>query len=211
MQHSGEVDRVDFATRLLRWAYEGFAELGNSIHSLFTFIIKCISGDSGGMGIGATVSEVLRHGSFLSNPHEAARDVWLKRKMSIAREYFRELPAFWFSCFVSIANGAVMRTSVLGIPHFYNIPKVVAQTRDICCVTHTDLRCQASCVAVTAAISAMLKGESDIDRVIQVALTEGLKVLYASDFGLSNNNFFRLSPWKNCCCLPLIRVKRLRN
>ena len=69
------------------------------------------------------------------------------------------------------ANGAIMRTSILGILNFngkenkhpytcvlrnsfiLDISKVVANTTEICNVTHADPRCAASCIAVTTAVS----------------------------------------------------------
>ena len=69
------------------------------------------------------------------------------------------------------ANGAIMRTSVLGALQFNgshthtcyisefmcdsipDIPAVVANTADIARVTHADPRCSASCAAVTTAVS----------------------------------------------------------
>lgn len=76
------------------------------------------------------------------------------------------------------ANGAVMRTSILGILNFNgnvlnfntgysflcpppcspptptpDIDQVIENTSQICQVTHADPRCLASCVAVTTAVS----------------------------------------------------------
>lgn len=52
-----------------------------------------------------------------------------------------------------------MRTSILGIQDFSDIPTVIENTRQICKVTHADPRCIASCVAVTTAIALMLQGK----------------------------------------------------
>eukprot|EP01127_Copromyxa_protea_P010567 TRINITY_DN2576_c0_g3_i1.p1 TRINITY_DN2576_c0_g3~~TRINITY_DN2576_c0_g3_i1.p1 ORF type:complete len:711 (-),score=90.68 TRINITY_DN2576_c0_g3_i1:365-2497(-) len=56
----GKIDQPGYAETLLRWAYDGFIELG----------------DSGGMGIGSTVKAVLAHPDFLNDPKSAATDVW---------------------------------------------------------------------------------------------------------------------------------------
>ena len=50
-----------------------------------------------------------------------------------------------------------MRTSVLGIPQFYDLDAVAKNTKEICTVTHADPRCSASCIAVTVAIALMLQ------------------------------------------------------
>ena len=78
------------------------------------------------------------------------------------------------------ANGAIMRTSILGVLNFNgeliivpylvikifpflkicklmsDIPKVVENTTEISRVTHADPRCTASCIAVTTAVSGYL-------------------------------------------------------
>ena len=56
-------------------------------------------------------------------------------------------------------NGAVMRTSIIGVQDFSYIPTVLENTKAACHVTHADPRCLASCVAVTTAIALMLQGK----------------------------------------------------
>ena len=72
------------------------------------------------------------------------------------------------------ANGAIMRTSIMGVLNFNgelsiimdrslscssdivaisDVPKVVVNTTEISKVTHADPRCTASCIAVTTAVS----------------------------------------------------------
>jgi ADP-ribosylglycohydrolase len=102
-------------------------------------------GDSCGMGIGATVFSVLSHRSFSLDPLESAVDVWSRAKCDLA------------------ANGAVMRTSVLGLIHFANLAQVIRQTMEIATVTHADPRCVASCVAMTSAIALMMQGAREAD------------------------------------------------
>ena len=52
-----------------------------------------------------------------------------------------------------------MRTSILGTIEYYNLSKVLKNTKNACKVTHADPRCVASCVAVTMAIALMLQGK----------------------------------------------------
>ena len=52
------------------------------------------------MGIGITVKRTLNHPFFLERPHEAAKEVWERSGRYLA------------------ANGAVMRTSILGALSF---------------------------------------------------------------------------------------------
>lgn len=131
---NGKVNAGAFAQSIYRWAKEGFSELG----------------DQAGMGIGSTVAAVLRHDDFLPSldvegkkssyhPHKSARQVWESMNKSAA------------------ANGSVMRVAVLGVPNFWNVDTVGAQTREISAVTHVDPRTMASCFVVTYLISAMLR------------------------------------------------------
>ncbi|XP_033106510.1 uncharacterized protein LOC117108566 isoform X2 [Anneissia japonica] len=98
-------------------------------------------GDICGSGIGKTTAMVLFHSSFTTDPHKSAKYVWECSNKFLA------------------PNGAVMRTSILGICNFGNIDTVIKNTLEICKVTHADPRCQASTVAVTTAIAMMLQGK----------------------------------------------------
>jgi hypothetical protein len=74
-------------------------------------------GDLGGLGIGATVNSVVKQKDFTEKPHDSARRIWEQSNKVLA------------------ANGAVMRTSVLGIPMFWDLDKVIANTKKICLVS----------------------------------------------------------------------------
>jgi ADP-ribosylglycohydrolase len=91
-------------------------------------------GDLGGMGVGMTVMRTVTSRLFLEDPHKAARIVWEDSGKYLA------------------ANGAIMRTSVLGVMNFNDLPKVIDNTKKIALATHADPRCVASCVAVTTAV-----------------------------------------------------------
>jgi ADP-ribosylglycohydrolase len=115
--------------------------------------------DKGGLGIGMTVYSVLTHPQFLMNPKIASKDIWEK--------YGRDLAA----------NGAVMRTAILGILNFDNIDRVIQNTIDICQVTHADPRCLASCVTITTSIALLLQGNSDVNDLLESSRNHALKVL----------------------------------
>jgi len=137
------VDEPIFAKKLRTWVYRGFPELG----------------DFGGMGLGATVGQVVSHSEFLENSHKAAELVWLKMDKNAA------------------ANGAIMRTSILGCLDFTDTSKVVENTRRICKVTHYDSRCVSSCVLTTVAICRMLQGQAaKTDEDLKQLLQEALKI-----------------------------------
>ncbi|XP_019633344.1 PREDICTED: uncharacterized protein LOC109476765 [Branchiostoma belcheri] len=63
-------------------------------------------------------------------------------------------------------NGAVMRTSILGVHQFWDLDSVAENAKLFCQTTHADPRCVASCVAVTTAIAQMLQGETDVENII---------------------------------------------
>lgn len=101
-----------------------------------------------GFGIGRTVYLVVNDPEFLQNPHKVAHQYW---------EY---------SKYRSAANGAVMRTSVLGIWQYKDANQVRKNAEDVCKITHADPRCIASCIAVCVAISQILQGREDIENLI---------------------------------------------
>lgn len=101
----------------------------------------------GGMGIGRTVKAVLYDRNFLVDPHGAARRVWEASGRKVA------------------SNGAVMRTAILGVWQYPSEAEVIFNAEAICQVTHYDLRCVGSCVAVCLAIRRLLLGETDLPAI----------------------------------------------
>lgn len=88
------------------------------------------------MGIGKNTSNVLMVADYLERPLDVSKLIW-----EISRRN-------------SAANGAVMRTSVVGL-----FPKCVRKcAEDICRLTHFDPRCVGSCVIVSELISALVYG-----------------------------------------------------
>lgn len=76
------------------------------------------------LGIGNNAANVLAFGDYTENPQKAAEIIWnLSRKKSAA-------------------NGAIMRTSVIGLEK----SGYVEDTIDVCKLTHYDPRCVGSCV-----------------------------------------------------------------
>ncbi|KAL5015164.1 hypothetical protein ScPMuIL_009434 [Solemya velum] len=119
-------------------------------------------GDKGCEGLCSQVRAVCAHPQFSERPENAAEIVW--------RDSGR----------LQATNTAVARTSVLGIHQYNHVGKVIKNSLDVCRITHPDPRCQASCVAVSAAISMMLtreekyvkkSGSYDIETVIDDAFT----------------------------------------
>ncbi|HAG84620.1 MAG TPA: ADP-ribosylglycohydrolase family protein, partial [Cyanobacteria bacterium UBA12227] len=85
---------------------------------------------------------------FLENPYEIANKVWSDSGQKWA------------------ANGAVMRTSVLGIWQYQNLDQVKHNAEKVSRITHPDPRCLGSCVAVCLTLSNLLQGETDIEQLV---------------------------------------------
>jgi|SRR5690554_798103 len=88
--------------------------------------------------IGVTVNKVVSHPDFLNNPYKCSKEIW--------EESLRE----------AAANGAIMRTSILGAYEFWDYGKVILNTEKIAKVTHWDPRCIGSCVITTLIIANLI-------------------------------------------------------
>lgn len=113
---------------------------------------------SGGRGLGNTVYKVISSMHFHYAPHEVAKQVWLKSEKNAA------------------ANGAVMRTSILGVWDYNNAIRRQKNTEEIAKVTHFDPRCVGSCVAVTYAIAELIRGETDYKKLHKDAMRKALEL-----------------------------------
>ncbi|KAF9303966.1 hypothetical protein BGZ74_002680 [Mortierella antarctica] len=91
-------------------------------------------------GIGFTVGSTLTHPAFRFNPHKAAFDIWNSKGRTLA------------------ANGAVMRTAVLGIESFWDEHRVVLNALGAAKVTHADPRSIISALISSVLISRLLRG-----------------------------------------------------
>ena len=96
-------------------------------------------GDQGGAGLGQSTKRVLLADGFASDPVGVAQRIWEEGGMKAA------------------ANGAVMRTAVVGIPSFWNLDAVEDNTAALCRTTHADPRCVASCIAVADCVALTLQ------------------------------------------------------
>ena len=96
------------------------------------------------MGIGTTTFKVLNLPQYVVHPKKAAELVWKLNKKMIA------------------VNGAIMRTSILGLWEFGDNEKVIANTENICQSTHFDPRCVGSCVIITSIISNLMQEKKSL-------------------------------------------------
>ncbi|CAL8121970.1 unnamed protein product [Orchesella dallaii] len=93
-------------------------------------------------GMGFTVFSAISQKNFLSDPLRASYEVWNKGHRNFA------------------ANGAVMRTAILGATSFWNEQKVAENCMMAAKVTHADPRCVVSAVIVGVMISRLLRGSA---------------------------------------------------
>lgn len=107
---STTVKQEEVAKGLLHWAQKGFSELGDKI----------------GQGIGTSMLSVISHENFLKNPEEVLFFLYVNKMKKVAKTY-------WENTGKKVAsNGAVMRTAIVGVPFFYNLEKVVQNTKKAC-------------------------------------------------------------------------------
>lgn len=84
-----------------------------------------------GIGIGRHTLNVLSIGDYVENPFKASEVVW-----SMSRKQ-------------SAANGAIMRTAILGCWNYTDWEQVKANAEDVSKLTHYDPRCVGSCIIIT--------------------------------------------------------------
>jgi len=128
---------------------------------------------SGGRGLGNTTYNVISTPKFLFEPHEVAKQFWINSGKNLA------------------PNGAVMRTSILGIWEFSDLEKVRQNTENIAKITHFDPRCIGSSIAVTYAIAMLLKNESDYTKIVDLAIE------YTKDYDYRISDYLEFSKDKD--------------
>lgn len=109
------------------------------------------------LGLGQTVGAVVQHESFLENPAGAAYAVWVERGRDVA------------------PNGSLMRTHPLGpMCLWMTLERTFEVAASFSIVTHVDPRCVVACVAGTALVRGLLRGEVSeerhIDEVVDAAV-----------------------------------------
>lgn len=95
-------------------------------------------GDSAGMGQGAMTQTVCSHPYFTTVPFLSSADYYWKHPTKAA------------------ANGALMRTSIVGCFHPNDAAATSSLAQQFCRVTHWDPRCVASCVLVSLLINDLI-------------------------------------------------------
>lgn len=95
-----------------------------------------------GRGIGRHTLNVLSIGDYAKTPFKVSELVWnMSRKQSAA-------------------NGAIMRTSILGAWDYSNWENIRENAENICRLTHYDPRCVGSCIVVTYLIHCCLNDKT---------------------------------------------------
>lgn len=142
------------AQQLINWVKHGLNGFSSVEKHSFHSRQDASSSDSyrkkiGCQGLGSLTSQVLRHCAFLEDPHAAALDIWKDKNGPIKTRL--------------AANGALMRTSILGVIYKNNLNQAVLEAIRYAKVTHADPRCIASSVALTVAIVLLHAGIAPAD------------------------------------------------
>lgn len=138
VHNRGRIDARDFTERLLLWRHQGTLALGTMP-----------------LGMGKTVSDVLKSEDFLEDPVGAAYGVW-KPLGEMA------------------ANGSLMRIHPLGaMCVLKTLEETFAITTANSTTTHADPRCVFACLVQVGLIRGLLRGEvtrqGDIDKIHEQA------------------------------------------
>lgn len=92
------------------------------------------------MGIGKNIFTVLTDKEYLNNPYQVSKKVWLQSGKK------------------SAANGALMRTSIIGVLR----KDVDKAAEDVCKLTHYDPRCVCSCMIVSEIINNLVWNDKQL-------------------------------------------------
>ena len=92
-----------------------------------------------GRGIGTTTLRVLDVPGYTEQPERAAELIWHNRRRDLA------------------PNGAVMRSSILGLWHHRDHELLWSDAQAVCRITHHDQRCVDSCRLIAAVVAAHLR------------------------------------------------------
>jgi len=95
-----------------------------------------------GRGIGTTTLRVLEMPGYSEQPERAAELIWRHRRRDLA------------------PNGAVIRSSILGVWHHRYREQLWADAQAVCRITHHDPRCVDSCRLIAAVVAAHLRDEA---------------------------------------------------
>eukprot|EP00833_Pecoramyces_ruminatium_P007725 jgi/Orpsp1_1/1181757/evm.model.c7180000078474.1 len=116
-------------------------------------------GDIMPLGVGYNFGSVVSSKGFINDPIKISEEVYKRGGCK------------------SAANGCVMRTTILGLPYFWDESKVIENATKICQTTHFDPRCVACSIIASLIISKIVSGEKDVEKIIEYSLSKGLNVL----------------------------------
>ncbi len=94
-----------------------------------------------GRGIGSTTLRVMEVPGYTEQPERAAELIWRNRRRDLA------------------PNGAVMRSSILGVWHHSDREQLWSDAQAVCRITHHDPRCVDSCRLIGAVVATFLRDE----------------------------------------------------
>lgn len=108
------------------------------------------------LGLGRTVGSVVNDPSFVEDPIGTSTLIWERGNRRMA------------------ANGAIMRTPVIGTLLFKNQERLYSSAINIAATTHADPRCLVSCTIASALVASIIRDEihsdADIRNTIEAAI-----------------------------------------
>ncbi|KAG8826337.1 hypothetical protein FRC19_009120 [Serendipita sp. 401] len=133
------------------------------------------------LGLGRTVGSVVRSESFLNDPIGRSTEVWESGGRVMA------------------ANGAVMRTPIVGALFYMNQDALYSTAIDIAATTHADPRCLASCTIASALVAAIMRDELKTEDDIRKIVEDSLVPIMSREVSLSEEHVKELHDiiWKN--------------
>lgn len=157
-------------TDMMLCILEGFENGRFNIHRVASNFKDWFNGTP--MGIGGHTYKVLCMGDYVEQPEMCSKLWWD------------------LSCQQSAANGALMRTSVVGLAE----NEIVQQAEDICKLTHYDPRCVGSCVIVVSIIHNLVWHDRELsyDDVREIAQRYDNRILKWVDAAYKNSDISML-------------------
>ncbi|KAG8832653.1 hypothetical protein FRC17_000920 [Serendipita sp. 399] len=143
--------------------------------------------------VGNTVSTVVNDSDFLSDPLATSARVWVTGGRKNA------------------ANGAVMRTCVIGAVFFDKMEQLYSSAITCAATTHADPRCLASCTVASAIVAALVRDEIHTEEDIKAVIKDAIKPVALRSPGIKPEQVEELETivWRNS--LADLKLDELRS
>ncbi|CAG7850575.1 SubName: Full=Related to ADP-ribosylglycohydrolase, putative-Aspergillus flavus {ECO:0000313/EMBL:CCA69891.1} [Serendipita indica DSM 11827] len=132
------------------------------------------------LGVGRTVGSVVRSSDYLDDPIGRSTKIWEDGGKVMA------------------ANGAVMRTGVVGALFFKDAQILYSTAINVAATTHADPRCLVSCTIASALVAGIIRDEVKNDEDIRRIIEEAIQQIQTREVPLSTEHLNELRDivWK---------------